>query len=153
MSLDRNGLEILSRGACLELLRTREVGRVGLSRDALPTILPVNFRMVGDQIVYATGTGSKALAALHEQVVAFEVDDADSSRQEGWSVVVVGIPSELDDGDPLGVHARELGLQPWIGERAPYFFRLDTGRITGRRVVAARGVRAVARDRSEPLLP
>ncbi|HET9070807.1 MAG TPA: pyridoxamine 5'-phosphate oxidase family protein [Acidimicrobiales bacterium] len=134
MPLDRNGLEILPRDACLELLRSRTIGRVGLTRDALPTILPVNYRLVDEQIVYATGTGSKSLAALHEQVVAFEVDDADSARREGWSVVVVGIPRELDDGDRHATRAVAMGLRPWIGERAPYLFRLSTERLTGRRV-------------------
>jgi hypothetical protein len=56
--LDRNGLEILPRAECLRLLATRPVGRVGVSRHALPAILPVTYRMLGEDIVFATGTGS-----------------------------------------------------------------------------------------------
>ncbi len=136
MPLDRNGLQILSRDQCLELLAVRSIGRIGLSRDALPTILPVNYRVVDDDVLYATGTGTKSLAAIHHQVVAFEVDDADSEREIGWSVVVVGIPRELDDRDLRLEEARELGLHPWIGERAPFLYRLATDRISGRRLVA-----------------
>ncbi len=134
--LDRNGLQILSRNQCLKLLATRFIGRIGLSRDALPTILPVNYRVVDDDVIYATGTGTKSLAAARHQVVAFEVDDADSEMEIGWSVVVVGIPRELDDRDLRREEARELGLHPWIGERAPFLYRLATDRISGRRLVA-----------------
>lgn len=139
MPVDRNGLEILSRDECLELLATRTIGRIGLSRDALPTILPVNYRVVDDDVIYATGTGTKSLAALHHQVVAFEVDDADGDRHVGWSVVVVGIPAELDPRDLRRQHAEQLGLRPWVGPRAPYLYRLSTDRMTGRRVVITDG--------------
>lgn len=59
VSLDRNGLEILDRQECLALLQRRDLGRVGLVAQGLPAILPVNYRVLDDDVVFATGTGSK----------------------------------------------------------------------------------------------
>ena len=39
--VDRIGLEVLDRQTCLELLATAPIGRVGLSIEALPVVLPV----------------------------------------------------------------------------------------------------------------
>jgi hypothetical protein len=47
MEIDRNGLEVLSRHECLRLLGTATLGRIGVTSDALPTVLPVNFRFDG----------------------------------------------------------------------------------------------------------
>ena len=41
--LEVAGLEVLSREECLSLMATVSVGRLGVSIDALPAILPVNF--------------------------------------------------------------------------------------------------------------
>lgn len=39
-------LEALSPEECLTLLRDNVVGRIGLTVDDLPTVLPVNYRLV-----------------------------------------------------------------------------------------------------------
>jgi hypothetical protein len=141
MPLDRNGLEILPRSECLRLLGLRPVGRVALSRYALPAILPVNFCMLDDQVVFASGTGSKSLAVVSRNVIAFEADEFQPGDRSGWSVLVVGIAVELDHLDPLWDEARHLDLHPWIGRRAGYLFRLPTDRISGRRLEPAAAAR------------
>jgi uncharacterized protein len=47
MEVDRNGLEVLGRDACLRLLASATLGRVGVSSGALPSVVPVNFRFDG----------------------------------------------------------------------------------------------------------
>src|SRR5690348_15001388 len=89
--LDRNGLEVLDRDECLRLLTTATLGRIGISSGALPVILPVNFRLVGDAIVFRTAPGTKLDAATRGAVVAFEVDDMDPIEHTGWSVMVTGV--------------------------------------------------------------
>ena len=68
---------MLATAACLELLRTKRIGRLGLSMGALPVVHPVNFAVGGDRIVIRTGIGSKLSAALRGAVVCLEVDDID----------------------------------------------------------------------------
>jgi nitroimidazol reductase NimA-like FMN-containing flavoprotein (pyridoxamine 5'-phosphate oxidase superfamily) len=87
--------------ACLRLLATATLGRVGVSSGALPSVLPVNFRFDGRQILIRTGTGTKLDAALDNAVVAFEVDEIDPVAHASWSVMVTGIARELTATDEL----------------------------------------------------
>lgn len=135
VSLDRNGMEILDRQECLALLRSREVGRVGLVAHGLPSILPVNYRVLGEDIVFATGTGSKSLSVTHEEVIAFQIDDAVPETRSGWSVLTVGRATELAERDPDWEAAQSLDLHPWVGHFADQLIRVPTERITGRRLV------------------
>jgi hypothetical protein len=43
MYSDHHGLELLSEEECVELLRTKTVGRIGLSASSLPFVLPVRY--------------------------------------------------------------------------------------------------------------
>jgi hypothetical protein len=80
----------LDRSTCLALLSSVGLGRVGLSVDALPVILPVGFRVDGDRIVFALRPGDRAAGALDDVVVAFEADDVDPVTGSGWTVLVQG---------------------------------------------------------------
>src|SRR5689334_22383998 len=97
VDLDRNGLEILDRAECMALLGFAALGRISISSGALPTILPVNYRLVDDQILFRTARGTKLDAATENAVVAFEVDDIDPVNHAGWSVVVTGVAREVAD--------------------------------------------------------
>ena len=59
MERDRNGLEVLAREECFRLLATLKVGRVALSVGGLPVVVPVNFLVVDEAMVFRTGVGSK----------------------------------------------------------------------------------------------
>jgi hypothetical protein len=59
MDLDRNALEVLDRQVCLRLLGGERLGRVGVTANALPAILPVTFRLVGDDVVFSSAAGAK----------------------------------------------------------------------------------------------
>jgi hypothetical protein len=133
MTTDRNGLEVLDREACLALLAGAHVGRVGVSIGALPTVLPVSYRLVGDRVLFRTGVGSKLDAATAGAVIAFEVDDVDPVGHEGWSVVVTGIASVVDPGDgdpPLPASA----IPHWPAGEATRVLALPTDLVTGRRL-------------------
>jgi len=142
LMFDRNGLEILGRDECLELLESCPVGRVALTAHALPVVVPVNHRLLGEDLVFATGVGSKLLAMAKGTVVGFEVDDFDPATRSGWSVLVVGMARRIVEGDDDWAAAQTLDLAPWVGHHAKYFVRLPTGRISGRRLVgtAAEGL-------------
>jgi nitroimidazol reductase NimA-like FMN-containing flavoprotein (pyridoxamine 5'-phosphate oxidase superfamily) len=135
VEVDRNGLEVLERGDCLRLLASQSLGRIGVTSGALPCVLPVNFRLVGDQIVFRTGIGTKLESATRNAVVAFEVDHMDPMSHEGWSVVVTGVAREIvGAGDQA-----ELELDR-IPRWAPYgngrVVAVSTEIISGRRLVA-----------------
>jgi uncharacterized protein len=132
---DRNGLEILDRSSCLELLGTADVGRIALSIGALPVVLPVNFAMLGEDIVIRTSPGSRLETAATNAVVAFEVDCVDASHS-GWSVLVQGVATEITD--PLELRqARLVHLNSWPGGDGR-LLRLVTQIVSGRRFKSAR---------------
>jgi nitroimidazol reductase NimA-like FMN-containing flavoprotein (pyridoxamine 5'-phosphate oxidase superfamily) len=136
MEVDRNGLEVLGPEECLRLLRTAAIGRVGLSSAALPSVLPVNFRLVGDRILFRTGWGSKLDAATRNAVVAFEVDDFDVVDHTGWSVLVVGVArdlleDEVDEIDP----AERARIERWASGPDDRMVAISCELVSGRRIV------------------
>ncbi len=70
MSSDDAGLEILLPHECLQLLdgHVPKVGRVGVIHDNRPDVLPVNYAIVDDAVVFRTGAGEKLAATLDGDV-------------------------------------------------------------------------------------
>ena len=127
-------LETLDRSECLRLLTTVPVGRIGVSINALPVILPVNFALVGTNIVIRTVPGTKLDAATRRAVVAFEVDSYAPDGSWGWSVLVQGVCSEVTDAAERAALAASQ-LRPWafqdgVAERV---VRIETSFVNGRR--------------------
>ena len=129
------GLEILSEEECLSLLRSRSLGRVAVQIGDVPSILPVNYALLDNDIVFRTDPGSKLLASLMKVLFAFEVDDADFRTRSGWSVLVVGYSEQVRDRATL-VRVDELGLKPWVTEGRDFVVRIRTRTMTGRRIPA-----------------
>ena len=137
MELDRNGLEVLGREESLHLLATARLGRIGISSGALPTVLPLNFRFDGRQILFRTGVGTKLDAATRHAVVAFEVDEIDAEAETGWSVVVTGVAREVTDPAELDA-ARRLSLIRWAGGADHRLVAISPDLVTGRRILGSR---------------
>ncbi|HEX4868543.1 MAG TPA: pyridoxamine 5'-phosphate oxidase family protein [Acidimicrobiales bacterium] len=137
MEIDRNGLEVLDRAECLRLLAGASLGRLGVTSGALPTVLPVNFRLVDDRVVFRTGVGSKLQAATHNTVVAFEVDEMDPVWHTGWSVVVTGVAREITDPDELAA-LEPTTIPHWAPDHATHLVEVRTEMMSGRRVRAGR---------------
>lgn len=129
---DRNGLEILCRDECLLLLATATIGRIGVSIEALPVVLPINFRLVGERIVFCTGEGTKLDAATANAVVSFEVDDFDAFWHTGWSVVVTGTATDATDTEEVAALADRVAR--WAPQGGGRVVAIDPIRISGRRI-------------------
>jgi nitroimidazol reductase NimA-like FMN-containing flavoprotein (pyridoxamine 5'-phosphate oxidase superfamily) len=128
-------LDVLDRDACLHLLASAPIGRVGLSVDALPVVLPVNFALDADaeRIVLRTAEGAKLRAALAGSVVAFQADHFDPMSHTGWSVLVRGSSRVLGEGPELD-RLRRLPLQRWADSSADYWVSISIDLISGRRI-------------------
>jgi nitroimidazol reductase NimA-like FMN-containing flavoprotein (pyridoxamine 5'-phosphate oxidase superfamily) len=138
MEVDRNGLEVLDRAECLRLLDGRLIGRLGLTVGALPTVLPVNYRLVGDRVLFRTSVGTKLQAATTNAVVAFEVDDMDPLWHTGWSVVVTGVAREVTDPDELAV-LEHANIPRWVPTGETRIVEVSTEMVTGRRITPTHG--------------
>ncbi|MBP2328130.1 nitroimidazol reductase NimA-like FMN-containing flavoprotein (pyridoxamine 5'-phosphate oxidase superfamily) [Kibdelosporangium banguiense] len=131
----RSELEVLDREQCLELLPTVRVGRLVFTENALPAVQPVNFRLYEGQIVIRVAGGAKLRAASGNAVVAFQADELDPDLRAGWSVTVVGHAQLIFDTDEL-VELSGVWLQPWVTGRRDHFIRIQTEKVTGRRLHA-----------------
>jgi hypothetical protein len=130
MTIDRNGLEVLGRQECLRLLSTGTIGRIGITSRALPAILPINYRVDGDRILFRTSPGTKLDAATHNAVVAFEVDHVDPIYHSGWSVLVTGVASDVSESE-----AAEVDATPrWAPGPDGRLVAISINQISGRRL-------------------
>jgi len=125
----------LERIVCVRLLTSTSVGRLGFFHAGSPEVLPVNYVMDGDAVVFATNTGMKLWDATRGPVV-FEVDSVDPSSRSGWSVVVHGLAQEVTGADLPALTERlvALPLRPWVDGDRPHLVRIAPTSITGRRV-------------------
>jgi nitroimidazol reductase NimA-like FMN-containing flavoprotein (pyridoxamine 5'-phosphate oxidase superfamily) len=129
-----SGLEILDESECIRLLRTVRIGRVAVSLGEVAAVLPVNFAMLGADILFFTGTGVKLNAALSAATVSFEADEIDVDAHTGWSVLAVGPTERTDRGMRARVEA--LGLYPWAAGDRHYLVRIRPTFLSGRRIPA-----------------
>lgn len=129
-------LEVLSAAECRGYLGAGGVGRFLFVESRGPVAIPVNYRMLGDDIVFRTGTRPGLAAGAAQQRTSFEVDHLDEALSEGWSVLVSGgahlvsTPAELAE-------ARSLGIAPWAGGDRDSYVRIVARDITGRRIRVA----------------
>ncbi|GAA3759651.1 pyridoxamine 5'-phosphate oxidase family protein [Salinactinospora qingdaonensis] len=135
IDVDTAGLEVLDRQECLKLLAAAPLGRVVFTDQALPAVQPVNFALVGRDIIVRTSPDTKLARATLNAVVAFEVDEYDAYRRTGWSVMVVGTGRAVTDAAEFAELAR-LPLRPWAPGERTHFIRIQTRVITGRRILS-----------------
>jgi len=126
-------LEVLPEYECERLMRTQNVGRLGVVVGDQPLILPVNYAMQGRDVVFRTDRGTHVSQAAGHRV-AFEIDGTDAAYREGWSVLVVG--RAYEERDPGRIRELDhLPLRPWAPGGKDQWIRITPGDITGRRLV------------------
>ena len=82
--------EWISEERCWELLATASVGRLALSVQALPVILPVQYYLDGRQLAVCLGHHEVPERDLDDAIIAFAADAVDPVTRSGWSVQVQG---------------------------------------------------------------
>jgi nitroimidazol reductase NimA-like FMN-containing flavoprotein (pyridoxamine 5'-phosphate oxidase superfamily) len=137
LATDREGLEILHLGDCFLLLGSVPVGRIGFLTGGEVVILPVNFLVDGQDVVFRTAAGSKLSSVDVGRYVGFEADSYDAAAGTGWSIVVNGL-AEVIDSEEEAARLDTLGLSSWgVGASGRVWVRIRPSSITGRRIAAA----------------
>ncbi len=126
-------IEVLGVRECMALLRSVPVGRLVFSAEALPAIRPVNFTLIGGQVV-VRGARESWADKLDNTVVAFEADEIDESSRTGWNVVVIGRAQLVTDIDEIISLTRPL-TRPWARGDRDRFLKVDIEQVSGRRLV------------------
>ncbi|MEU5988938.1 pyridoxamine 5'-phosphate oxidase family protein [Spirillospora sp. NPDC047418] len=135
-STDRPVLEELDRAECLRLVSGGTVGRVAFDDGEGPTVIPVNYALDGDAVIFRTSSSGRMNRSLLTSVVggevraAFQVDRFDEADRMGWSVLLRGGVHPLSDEEV----ARVAQVEPWPGDDRDEWFRLAAHEVSGRRL-------------------
>ncbi len=125
---------VLTRRECFDCLKLASVGRIGVSIDALPVILPVHFIVDDEAVLFRTVLGTKLDAATIGAVVAFQADAWEPTDGTHWSVLLQGMASEVEDR-PDDTRWRSLANRSWGSARQVHrLVRVDGTKATGRRL-------------------
>ena len=107
----------LSEDECRILISPGGVGRIAYSGRFGLTVLPVNYQVFEDTIVFRTAPDSpmgedlRSGIANAEYKVAFEIDELDNSERTGWSVLLQGAAHHVDSDTERG-SVRASGVEP-----------------------------------------
>jgi len=137
--LHGGAVDELTADECLRLISPGGIGRIAYSGRFGLTVLPVNYEVFENTIVFRTGRHSALdedlrSGILHaEYKVAFEIDEIDKAQRTGWSVLLQGAAHHVDTEAERG-EVRESGVEPWAGGDKEHYVRIVPSRVTGRRI-------------------
>jgi nitroimidazol reductase NimA-like FMN-containing flavoprotein (pyridoxamine 5'-phosphate oxidase superfamily) len=121
-------LEEIDRDGCFALVRSMSVGRIAVALPGgPPLVVPVNYAVDGEVVVFRSDPGSKLLA-LREQPVSFQVDAVDPFHRTGWSVLIQGVAVEA-----VFAEVEHLAVESWAGA-TKHWVRVLPAAVTGRRI-------------------
>ena len=111
-------IETIPPPTCWNLFATTSFGRVGLLVDDKPEVLPVNYAIDGESILFRTGEAT-VLTQANLRVVAFQADYVDPRDHSGWSVMVQGFARDIGDAVDANIEAHQGTLPRHLGTRNP----------------------------------
>ena len=80
----------MGRDECIDLLKTATCGRLALTVNAMPSVVPVAIELSGGDAILRSLIGSQVI--VHpDQVVALEAGCLDEVADRRWSVVILGM--------------------------------------------------------------
>ncbi|MFF9262383.1 helix-turn-helix domain-containing protein [Streptomyces longwoodensis] len=126
-------LDPLDADECWALLGTHAVGRIAVPTVDGPAIVPVNYSVVDDCIVFRTEPHATPARAAGRRV-AFEIDRIDEAFSRGWSVLVRGTARAVTDPDEVRRLTERAHGEPWAGGQRLLWLRIDATGISGRRI-------------------
>lgn len=127
----------LDRHECELLLRGGGIGRAAFSTPDGPHIVPLNYSVIDEAVVFATTSGSMLAKFADGADLAFEVDSIDFRQQNGWSVVVRGRSEIVTDPEDLRrITSPPWPPRPWAAGTRDTYIRLPLGEVSGRRLLA-----------------
>jgi len=124
----------LTVAECRELLAAEVVGRVAMATPVGPRIVPVNYAVHEDSIVFRTAPYSELSTYGWNVELAFEIDHVDQEHQVGWSVVAAGRAHVVEEAEEVQEIRRSWGPRPWAPGLRNLYVRLAWRELTGRRL-------------------
>ncbi|MBG0830123.1 pyridoxamine 5'-phosphate oxidase family protein [Planomonospora sp. ID67723] len=132
-------LDMLDPNECLHLIFPGGVGRVAFTDAGGPMILPVNYVLHDNAVVFRTAVGGPFDENLRTGVegvefkVAFEVDRIDDPNREGWSVLIRGGAHLVSSAEEQAI-VKAADVQSWAGGERELYVKIIPAEVTGRRI-------------------
>jgi len=130
-------LVTINEEECRDYLAGGGVGRVIFRSAGRPLALPVNFKMLGDDVIFRSENDGEVSTIAPQEPVSFEVDRIDDAMREGWSVLATGTVAPVSTVAQID-EVEALGIEPWAGGERHTYFRLSVTKLTGKRIDAVR---------------
>ncbi len=111
-----------------EFLRSQEFGRLAFHLLGEVHIVPINYAVDGERLVFLTSEGSKLFGVTTNDDVAFEVDQI--GDEHATSVIVRGRAKHLQGAETTVVE--RLPLRPWVGTPKFQVVAIEVDEISGR---------------------
>ena len=128
-------IDVMTVAECIAFLAGNHVGRIAVTVDDFPVVLPVNYQLAdspgGPVLVVRTRPGGTVSEAGER--VAREIDTVDTACGVGWSVLVRGIMHHVR-GDVFESLLPAADPHPWI-DGCDDWLVINPVMITGRRIV------------------
>lgn len=138
---------VLSQEECWDLLKGQEFGRLAYILGERIQLVPVNYAVNGQTLVFRTAQGSKLAGVMSNAAVVFEIDQINDDAETAQSVVLHGVADVLPP-DAEGM-VEQLGLRPWLDSVKPTLVLITPDEITGRRYELARPWKHMVRPEGE----
>lgn len=125
-------LRELSYAECRALLVRQRAGRVAVSTPDGPHIIPLNYSVVDESIIFRTTPFSVLATYGRNAKLAFEVDHVRDEQQVGWSVVARGRADVVNDAEEISRIRKVCAPAPWADGSRNLYFRLEWKELSGR---------------------
>lgn len=122
---------------CFRLLKSGVFGRLAMVVPTGPQIVPINYSVVNDRIVFRTTPYSLLGTYGLNAQMAFEVDHVDYEYGTGWSVVARGRVDAITDSRELDVITSSWVPRPWASGQRNAYYGLHWTELSGRRLGGA----------------
>ena len=122
----------LEEDVCRRMLSGCTFGRVAFADPVAGlTVLPVNYVMSHDAVLFRARAGSALDRVGKGWPVAFEADHVDPDAESGWSVLVRGTATHLRDPERVAALG-DTAVHPWAPGRRDEWIEIHAQQITGR---------------------
>ncbi len=136
--VDHRGLQVLDFDDCMARTRSTPIGRVAFRDRGDFAVLPVTHVVDRFTVAFRARWDSRLAEAVREDTVAFQVDDFDPVSRTGWSVLIRGVATTVDD-DGECRHLEDLLDSPWEGApEESFWIRIRPEEVTGRELTTDR---------------
>jgi uncharacterized protein len=124
----------MTREECLQALDAKRIGRLGYPTADGPRIIPVNYVLTDDGIIFRTVPDGEVARNAMDTTCAFEIDDLDEFFESGWSVLAVGVAQLLTEADFQRLRFGRIP-EPWADGPRILFVKLPLLQLSGRQLV------------------